>query len=79
MKIETKKDKYLKFYLYFGKYWKNYNFLIFEGKGDKVIRKRTNNTAGGFHRYFNNKIESYKIKEVTVENIIKFLKTKLLN
>ena len=64
MKIETKKDKYLKFYLYFLKYWKNSNFLIFEGKGDKVIRKRTNNTAEGFHRYFNTKIEAYHPKLV---------------
>ena len=87
MKIETKKDKYLKFYLYFLKYWKNSNFLIFEGKGDKVIRKRTNNTAEGFHRYFNTKIEAYhpkisyfvsKLKEVTVEYYNKFLKNQII-
>ena len=88
MKIETKKDKYLKFYLYFLKYWKNSNFLIFEGTGDNVIRKRANNTAERFHRYFNTKIEAYhpkisyfvsKLKEVTAENYNKFLKNQIID
>ena len=64
------------------------NFLILEGTGDNVIRKRTNNTAEGFHRYFNTKIEAYhpkisyfvsKLKEVTIENYNKFLKNKIID
>ena len=87
IELESRKEKYLKFYLSFNKYWKNSNFLKFAGIGDNEILKRTNNTAEGYHRSFNTKIEAYhpkinyfvnKLKDITIENYNKYIKNQVL-